>query len=338
MKSLILLLTAVTTMLSLTLATPCLSENNAQALSSFNENDAYFKQASEKAKAIDYGKGRVIAVLDTGINDDNIELHGQVIAEYDTTTGSNVAVDKNGHGTRIASVIAAKKDDRGITGIAYEAKLIDVKVVDDSGNIETKNIISGIKFAVEHGADVINMSFSSKKYFQEFEQVIEKFSEQGVLFVASAGNDGSDAVTYPAGYKHVTAVSSLERGTGKRAVYANYGEFVDEYVEDDIWTYDGAKYSRKKGTSEATGVISSTITITYKNQKEAPVNKTKYNLTQEEEAGGTISFFSEDNVNDYLNDLAAYNLIQPRLIGSFQTTDDLKLLHSYNKCITSSGI
>ena len=315
----------VSTLLFVITAIIIQSIGEAQA-TSFNENETYFKQASEKAEAIDFGKGRVIAVLDTGINDDNIELHDQVIAEYDATTGSSVAVDNDGHGTRIASVIAAKKDGKGITGIAHEAKLIDVKVVDDSGNIATEDIISGIEFAVEHGANVINMSFSSGEYSQELAQVIEKFSEQGVLFVASAGNDGSDAVTYPAGYTHVTAVSSLERGTGKRAVYANYGEFVDEYVEDDIWTYDGEKYSREKGTSEAAAVVSSMTATSYArlNREVVTEGQEKYKLSQVD-TKDNISFFSEDNVNNYLNDLAAYNIIHPHLIDSFYEIATLKL-------------
>jgi len=239
---------------------------NLSAYDGLVKNEAYFKKAIEKSKVNDFGKGRVIAILDTGINE-NSELKGKVIAEYDFTINSPVAIDSDGHGTKIASVIAAANDGQGITGIAYNAKLIDAKVVDKNGNIKTKDIIRAIEFSVKHGANVINMSFSSGEYSQELQNVITKYAKKGVIFVASAGNEGSNDITYPAGYKYVVAVGSLDRKTGKRAIYSNYGKWINKWVSDGIWTYDGKKYSREYGTSEASAVVSGTVkkpdTITY---------------------------------------------------------------------------
>jgi serine protease len=200
------------------------------AYDSLVENEPYFKKAIEKSKLNGFGKDRVIAVLDTGIND-NAELRGKVIAEYDFTTNSEKAIDSDGHGTKMASVIASANDGKGITGVAYNAKLIDVKVVDANGNIKTQNIIKGIEFAVKHGATVVNMSFSSGEYSKELESTIDKYVKQNVIFVAAAGNDGEKAVAYPSGYKNVIAVSSLDRKTDKRAIYANYGKHINEYVK-----------------------------------------------------------------------------------------------------------
>jgi len=236
-----------------------LVEVSANVFDPLVKGEAYFIKAIEQSKKTEFGKNKIIAILDTGINDNNYELKGQVIAEYDFTTDSTVAIDHNGHGTKMASIIAAKNNGRGITGIAYNAKLIDVKVVDGSGSITTENIIKGIHFAVKKGAEIINMSFASGSYSAELEQVISKYFKSGVLFVAAAGNDGESAVVYPAGYLNVISVSSYKGNTKEVARYANYGAEVDKYVSDGIWTFDGSDFLREYGTSESSAVVSSII-------------------------------------------------------------------------------
>ena len=312
---------------------------------SFNEKESYFIKAAKKAKEIDYGKDRIIAVLDTGINDNNFELHGQVIAEYDATTGKSIAIDYDGHGTKMASVIAAKKDGKGITGIAYNAKLIDVKVVDDKGNIKTENIISGIDFAVKNGANVINMSFSSGKYSKELEQLIEKHSNTGVLFVAAAGNDGEKAVAYPAGYSNVVAVSSLDRKTKERAIYANYGGHIDEYITDGIWTYDGEKHSREYGTSEACAVVSGYIkedTHFASSLEIKKIENKEYKIASPTVEGITFDALLEsEGGQSYLNSLADYVLIQKKTRYVFDKMNEMELGSldsSYSHSISGSAV
>lgn len=281
------------------------------------KNEAYFKNAIELSKQSNYGENRIIAILDTGINSNNAELKDKVIAKYDFTTNSSNVKDTDGHGTKMASVIASANDGVGITGIAYNSKLIDAKIVNNDGKIEDENIIKAIDFAVKNSADVINMSFSSGKYSKELEETISKYAKQGIVFVASAGNDGENTITYPAGYKNVIAVSSLNRHKKTRAKYANYGNHIDEYIEDGIWTYDGKKYSREYGTSEASAVVSSYV---LKGKNKNIINTDvlvddSYNLA-EVPTVENISFDALLESNDgtsYLNSLIQYILIQQKM-------------------------
>ena len=278
------------------------------------EKESYYQKAIKISKQCNFGKNKIIAILDTGINDNNNELKGKVIAEYDFTTNSPKAIDKDGHGTRMASIIASANNGEGITGIAYNAKLIDAKVVDDSGEIKTKNIIRAIKFAVKHGANVINMSFSSGEYSQKLQDVIAKYAKKGVIFVASAGNEGSNEITYPAGYNYVVAVGSLNRKTGKRAVYSNYGKWVNKWVEDGIWTYDGKKYSRGYGTSEAAAVVSGYIKSAnnLNNKyisKKANINLIDYKINDNSFNNPTYnSPFPQNDENSFLNLMINYHI------------------------------
>ena len=290
-----------------------LSASKARSDLSLNIKDDYYINAIQKSKLNGFGKGRIIAVLDTGINDNNPELKGKVIAEYDFTTNSSKAIDKDGHGTKIASIIASANDGKGITGIAYNAKLIDVKVVDNNGKIDNSNIIKGIEFAVKHGANVINMSFASGGYSQKLQDVITKYAKKGIIFVAAAGNNGEKALTYPAAYDGVIAVGALDRKTEKRAIYSNYGKWVDKWVKDGIWTYDGEKFSREYGTSEACAVVSGIVNdnVTKKANKDIKIKNDNritntYNIND-------VSIFADDHENTYLHDLANYNIIQARV-------------------------
>ncbi|HIP14842.1 MAG TPA: hypothetical protein EYG74_05080, partial [Sulfurimonas autotrophica] len=254
------------------------------------------------------------------------ELRGKVIAEYDFTVNKEKAVDTQGHGTKMASIIASANDGHGITGIAYKAKLIDAKVVSDDGSISNENIIKAIDFSIKYGANVINMSFSSGKHSNDLEKVIAKHAKKGVVFVAAAGNDGEKALAYPAGYKHVVAVSSLDKKTKERAIYANHGEYIDTYVEDGIWAYDGEKYSRGYGTSEACAIVSGYQLDSYTNTKIGyKIDTVGISLPSSSPLVDEISPFADSNENKFLYDLANYNLIQIKFKGVISSIVDLQL-------------
>ncbi|MGV6832453.1 MAG: S8 family serine peptidase, partial [bacterium] len=313
---------------------------------SLNVNEPYFKNAIEKSKVNNFGQGRTIAILDTGINDDNVELRGKVVAEFDFTTNTKKAIDTQGHGTKMASIIASANDGRGITGIAYNAKLIDAKVVADDGTITNENIIKAIDFSVKHGANVINMSFSSGAYSKLLESTIEKYAKQGVVFVAAAGNDGEKVVTYPAGYKHVFAVSSLDRKTKKRAIYANHGEYVNKYIEDGIWTYDGKKYSREYGTSASSSVVSGYIkssgNIKLSNILGNNISSNYKIATKSSTQNITFDDLLETNEgNSYLNSLSQYIMTQHKVSSLIKHLDYMEVYNldtKYSHSISAGSV
>jgi serine protease len=154
-------------------------------------------------------RGIVVAVLDTGIayRDDGKRFRrspdfaaGQFVPGYDFVGDDSIPLDENGHGTHVAGTIAEKTDNGiGLTGLAYRAKLMPVRVLDRNGSGQADDIARGIRFAVVHGADVINMSFNfgCGKNVPGIDRELRYAYRHGVVTVASIGNLGSEACVAP---------------------------------------------------------------------------------------------------------------------------------------------
>ena len=153
--------------------------------------------------------GIVVAVLDTGIayRDDRPGFRrspdfvpGQFVPGYDFVHHDRLPLDENGHGTHVAGTIAEKTDNGiGLTGLAYGAKLMPVRVLDRSGEGLASNIARGIHFAVVHGADVINMSFNFPcgSHIPGIDRELRRAYRKGVVTVASIGNRRTEACIAP---------------------------------------------------------------------------------------------------------------------------------------------
>jgi serine protease len=169
--------------------------------------------------------GIVVAVLDTGIAYRQKGSHfrrsvdfgsGQFVPGYDFVGHDPFPLDENGHGTHVAGTIAEKTDNRiGLTGLAYGARLMPVRVLDRNGRGDAANIARGIRFAVAHGANVINMSFNFEcgKKVPLVDEALHEAYEHGVVTVASAGNLGSETcVSEPATGPRVIGVGGTTEG------------------------------------------------------------------------------------------------------------------------------
>ncbi|TDC75935.1 hypothetical protein E1283_11055 [Streptomyces hainanensis] len=140
------------------------------------------------------GEGITIAVLDTGISDDHEDVTPRVIAEQNFSDASDTD-DHFGHGTHVASIAAGTGAHSGgtYTGVAPGARLLDGKVLDDSGGGWDSGIIAGMEWAVEQGADIINMSLGGGESLEvdPMEAAVDALSaESDALFVIAAGNSG----------------------------------------------------------------------------------------------------------------------------------------------------
>jgi len=147
-----------------------------------------------------------------------------------------------GHGTMVAGLIHL---------VAPTARLMPVKVFQGDGTSSFSQIISGIYWAIDHGADVINMSFSSTQSSQELMRAINIANSQGVICVASVGNDGKQIMVYPAGYHQVIGVASTNN-RDVRSAFSNYGDGVVTVAapgEGNITLYPGKNYAEVWGTS-----------------------------------------------------------------------------------------
>ena len=168
------------------------------------------------------GKGVTIAVVDTGIDYNHSEFKGRIGAGYDFIDGDSIAEDANGHGTHIAGTIAAAKDSRGITGVAHNATVMPIRVLDENGTGSLSNLIRGIRWATDNGADVINLSLGGTSYSQDMADAIRHASERGTVVVMAAGNSGGASPDYPAAHaiEHGIAVGAVQRD-GRLANFSN---------------------------------------------------------------------------------------------------------------------
>jgi serine protease len=198
-----------------------------------NAPEAWANLAADGAPG---GRGVTVAVLDTGIAYSNrgpfrrspdLNRH-QFVQGYDFVERNAFPNDRNGHGTFVASTIAeATGNARGLTGLAYGARLMPVRVLDGQGEGEASTIAEGVIYAVRHGARVINLSleFSPGVTASDIPELIEALRyarRRGVLVVAAAGNEGHAAIAFPARAPAVVSVGATTEH-GCLAAYSNDG-------------------------------------------------------------------------------------------------------------------
>jgi subtilisin family serine protease len=202
-----------------------------------------------------------------GVDDDGNgyvdDVHG-----YDFAGGSGDPSDQLGHGTAVAGVIAARGDNRiGVAGVAWRARIMALKVVDAGGTATADRIAEAIRYAGANGARVVNVSLNGPDRSQVIEDAIQAVQAEGVLVVASAGNDGQDlgaVPSYPASYPEddVLTVGSVGQSGGMSG-FSNRGAPVDVYApgEDVLSTAPGDTYDARVGTSVAAPHVTGTLAL-----------------------------------------------------------------------------
>ena len=182
------------------------------------------------------GRGVIVAVLDTGVAYANRGpfrrspdfSRFEFVNGYDFIAHNAFPNDRNGHGTFVTGTIAEATNNRyGLTGLAYGARIMPVRVLDSAGEGEASTIAEGVRFAANHGARVINLSleFSSNVTASDIPELIEALRyarRRGVVVVAAAGNEAHTAIAYPARAPDVVAVGATTEH-GCLADYSNDG-------------------------------------------------------------------------------------------------------------------
>ncbi|MFJ3794287.1 type VII secretion-associated serine protease mycosin [Kitasatospora sp. NPDC090091] len=187
------------------------------------------------------GAGVMVAVIDTGVDDQNPQLAkkvtdgGSLLKEKDGRKpegGGNV--DPVGHGTKVAGIVAAARSDQtGFVGLAPDAAILSLRQNDAEGSGDVHTLVDAINQAVQKGAKVINISQDVRgagdtKFagYAELKAAVEAAEASNVVVVASTGNDGKKGDTYPAAFPTVLAVGASDRNN-ERAPFSQYGDFVD---------------------------------------------------------------------------------------------------------------
>ncbi len=155
------------------------------------------------------GSGVTVAVIDTGVDYQHPDLAGQLLAGYDFVNDDNNADDDDGHGTHVAGVIAARTNNAlGIAGIAFNAKILPVKVLDETGNGSIFWTAQGIVYAVDRGAKIINMSLGGSSFSTTQQGAVNYALSRLVTVIASSGNTGTTVYQYPSSYDGVISVAA----------------------------------------------------------------------------------------------------------------------------------
>ena len=198
-----------------------------------------------------------VAVIDTGVLSEHPDLTGQFLDDgYDFISDTDISLDGDGvdddpedpgdqddvdgssfHGTHVSGTIAAlSNNDTGVTGIAWNTKILPLRVLGYGGGT-SYDIMQAVRYAAglstdydgvlrDHAVDVINLSLGGSSYSQSEAEVYEEAREQGVIIIAAAGNNGDTTKSYPAAYDGVVSVSAVTIDEDL-ASYSSYGETVD---------------------------------------------------------------------------------------------------------------
>ena len=209
------------------------------------------------------GCGVDVAIIDTGIDYTHEELAGNYVYGYDFVFDDDDPFDDswNSHGTHVAGIIAAAKNGFGVVGVAPEASLYAVKVLDGAGFGSLSWIIAGIQWAVDHNMDIANISLAGD-YSQALQEACDAADNAGLLLVAAAGNTNGNAVTYPAAYDSVIAVigtddadqSTYFSPLGPQVELAAPALLICSTSEDDA-------YAELSGTSQAAPHVTGTAAL-----------------------------------------------------------------------------
>ena len=197
-----------------------------------------------------------IAIVDTGIDLNHLDLAGKLVAGYDFVNNDIDPQDDNGHGTHVAGIAAASSNNAlGIAGVSWGARIMPVKVLNASGGGTYADTVTGVIWAVDHGAQVINLSLGGTGPSSILEDAINYAHSKGVVVVASAGNGGNNFVLYPARYPNVIAVARTD--SANKWDGSNYGPEVDLAAPGtSIYSTVIGGYDYKSGSSMSTGFVS----------------------------------------------------------------------------------
>ncbi len=245
------------------------SSNDPQAWKQWGQT----RVQSPRGWAIARGSTKVkIAIVDSGVDFRHPDLRYRNAGGRDFVHDDATPEDGHGHGTHVAGIAAATGNNSvGIAGVGWYTKILGVKVLNSRGEGTDTAVSKGIRWSAENGAAVINLSLGGPDYSQTLADAVSYAQRKGALVVAAAGNEGSNAATYPASLPGVIGVAATNRDDTD-AWYSNYGSFVDisapggsanpNRPQDGIYsTLPGNRYGFADGTSMASPFVAGAAAV-----------------------------------------------------------------------------
>ena len=202
----------------------------------------------------------VVAVVDTGVDATQRDLSGVVLPGWNVLTGTADAADDNGHGTAVAGVIAARAGNAiGVAGYCRNCTILPVKVLDSNGHGPSTTIAAGIDWAVDHGANVVNLSLTLTSRDGAVSAAVARALAAGVIVVAAAGNTGGTGAAYPAAEPGVVSVEADDQ-SGALYPWSTSGDWITVAAPGcNQSTARGGGFGEFCGTSSAAAAVSGII-------------------------------------------------------------------------------
>ena len=234
------------------------------------------------------GEGINIAIIDSGCDIEHESLKDNIVFVRNFTDednkNPNIVIDRVGHGTHVAGVIAANGNNNTVVGVAPWANLFILKAIDRSGSGKVSWVINAINYAVEKKVDIISMSLGMSNNDPKLEKAIKHAVNNNILVVCAAGNEGDGNAnnfeySYPASYVDVISVGAVNQ-KGVPANFSNSNLVVDLVAPgvDIISTYPNNQFASLSGTSMAAPHVSGSLAL-LKNWSREEFQR---DLTQEE--------------------------------------------------------
>ena len=249
------------------------AEPDATAHAFASTNDPYFTNGSQwylskiqAPSAWDLNTGApsvVVAVLDTGVRASHPDLAGKVLAGRDFADSDSDPTDENGHGTAVAGLIgAASGNGTGMASVAWKTSILPVRVLGKDGSGSHSDIVDGIVWATDQGADVINLSLGGTGSSVTLQNAVNYAWSKGVVIVAAAGNNGDSVPCYPGACTNVVAVSATD-SSDIRTSWSNYGSYIDIAAPgSNILTLSGtSSYGAMDGTSFSSPLTAGVVAL-----------------------------------------------------------------------------
>ena len=200
------------------------------------------------------GQGIKVAIIDSGIDEDHLDLAGNIKGGINTINPNKKWDDDYGHGTHVAGTVAALNNEIGVVGVAPDAHLYAVKVLNRRGIGFLSDVIKGLQWSIDNGMQVANMSLGTSDHNKSYHDAIIAAYNAGITIVAAAGNDGETdgKIYYPAKYLETIAVSATN-SNNELAYFSSYGPEINLAAPGQgiNSTWKGGYYHIGSGTSMA---------------------------------------------------------------------------------------